>query len=49
MVPSTLTASSSKLAAGNLLSIPGLGTRGKATAGEINWRIDEILQEYIQQ
>jgi hypothetical protein len=38
-----------RAAAGNLLSIPGLGTRGKATAGEINWRIDEILQEYIQQ
>ena len=38
-----------RAAAGNLLSIPGLGTRGKALAGEINWRIDEILQEYIQQ
>jgi hypothetical protein len=37
-----------RAAAGNLLSIPGLGTRGKALAGEINWRIDEILQEYIQ-
>lgn len=37
-----------RTAAGNLLSIPGLGTKGKALAGEINWRIDEILQEYVQ-
>lgn len=37
-----------RAATGDLLSIPGLGTRGKALAGEINDRIDRILQGYVQ-
>ena len=34
-------------ATGNLLSIPGLNTRGQALAGQINNRVDEILKEYV--
>ena len=34
--------------AGDLYAIPGLGTKGKALAGEVNARIAEILQEYVQ-
>ena len=34
--------------AGDLLSIPGLGVKGRALAGQINARIDEILQEYVE-
>ena len=37
-----------RAAAGNLLSIPGLDTRGQALAGQINARIDEKLQVYVQ-
>ena len=37
-----------RAAAGNLLAIPGLDTRGQALAGQINARIDEKLQVYVQ-
>ena len=37
-----------RAAAGDLYSIPGLGSKGKALADSINQRIDEILKEYIQ-
>ncbi len=36
-----------RAAAGDLLSIPGLGTKGQALAGRINARIDEKLQVYV--
>ncbi len=36
-----------RAAAGDLYSIPGLGTKGKALAGEINRSIDEKLQVYV--
>ena len=36
-----------RAAAGDLYAIPGLGTKGKALAGEINRRIDEKLQVYV--
>lgn len=29
-------------------AIPGLNTRGKTLAGEINRRIDQILQGYVE-
>ncbi len=34
-------------ATGNLLSIPGLSTRGQALAGQINSRVDDILKDYV--
>ena len=34
-------------ATGDLLSIPGLNTRGQALAGQINSRVDDILKEYV--
>ena len=37
-----------RAAAGDLLSIPGLDVRGQALAGQINARIDEKLQVYVQ-
>ena len=37
-----------RAAAGDLYSIPGLGSKGKTLADTINGRIDEILKEYIQ-
>lgn len=32
----------------DLFAIPGLNTRGKTLAGEINRRIDQILQGYVE-
>jgi len=37
-----------RAAAGDLYSIPGLGTKGKSLADAINARIDDILKEYVQ-
>ena len=36
-----------KATTGDLLSIPGLDTKGQALAGQINQRVSELLQEYI--
>ena len=36
-----------KAATGDLLSIPGLDTKGQALAGQIDRRVAELLQEYI--